>query len=786
MTDRQILKIYSRLKDTGASEQQIISVLKSQGIDLEGMRSSGELMSQPEMQRHHRFTRAQDYLENPEQYSGGQNEFSQLVMGTQFDLPTREPQPDDDEVRGKAQARFGKYLVDIFRELGQGASFGGAEELEGWLRSMTGGGTVDEEIDKVRAEIEKFKKSPKNKQTGVLGMDASTGMQVAGALTFPFFLTAKLATMLPLVGQIKAGQWVRNLVKRSSLGGLGGAVDMYLYGVGTDEGNIHDRMVGEQAKEYAKTGFTLGVPLGAGGYAVEKVVGKVADQFVTGNRKSMQSIISANKMDNMEIQDLSDFLDEVIKRGDSEIAEKMVLGDLGKSGGMLQRTTEASSLASPSIMAEATQTFSERAAKFPEFARGQVKKFLGRRVHDADQFKNRIFKFAKSIAQPHYNLADPTIVDLPKVASEINRLMGQKDNVGRMVRKAWAKTRMKLPQLIKRKMSEGVNMAAEGFGAWGVGSKVPPIPGKEAGGPVPIMYYDTFKRYLDQELKTMAKSIKGDTLATLDEAELLGLRKLVNGSLQESSESYKKATGIWENAHNNTQAFNSGIKAHKDTSISGQTVRTQMNRFKSDAEKKAYRLGYGFGMYNKIQNANLAMANEPKILRLFSEEEPEKLKALFKSPEVALDFIKKIKTIGDMDYFGKQVLKGSPTFQRQQVEKLLQEEPSMVTKALDTVQMMRGAPRIAGSISDALGDASARNRIAGMGPYLARPGIRNMRKTLKDLTEEERRFLNEQRGRAQATQVMPSLLSPSESVRDWEYPPKMFDRGYDMGYGMLF
>ena len=127
-------------------------------------------------------------------------------------------------------------------------------------------------------------------------------------------------------------------------------------------------MGGEQAKEYAKTGFMFGAPLGGGGYAVEKVVGKVADQFVTGNRKSMQSIISANKMDNMEIQDLSDFLDEVIKRGDAEIAERMVLGDLGKSGGMLQRTTEASSLASPSIMGEATKTFTERAAKFPEFA----------------------------------------------------------------------------------------------------------------------------------------------------------------------------------------------------------------------------------------------------------------------------------------------------------------------------------------------------------------------------------------------------------------------------------
>ena len=780
MTDRQILNIYSKLRDTGASDQQVVAVLKSKGIDIEALRANKQLMSPPEMQRHHRWEMAQDYKENPEQYEPPQNEFSQLVRGTSLDSPLRKPQPDDKDVREKAQERFGEYLVNIFREFGQGATFGSADELEGWLRSMTGGGTTDEEIDKVRAEIQQFRDSPQNKQGEVLGMKPSTAGEVAGALTFPFFLTAKLATMLPVLGSIKAGQWVRNLLKRSVLGGLGGGIDMYLYGVGTDEGNIHDRATGEQAKEYAKLGVGLGVPLGVGGYALEKGVGVVGDKLVKGNRKSMQSIISANKMDNMEIQDLSDFLDEVIKRGDTEIAEKMVLGDLGKTGGMLQRTTEASSLASPSIMGEATETFTERAAKFPEFARDQVKKFVGRRVHDADQFKNRIFRFAKNIAQPHYNLADPVVVDLPKVASEINRLMGQKDNVGKMVRKAWAKTRIKLPQLIKKKMERGVDMSAEGFGPWGT-EKVPPIPGEKAGGPVPILYYDTFKQYLDQELSTMAKSIKGDTLARLDEGELLGLRNLINTSLQDSSESYRKATGIWENAHKNTQAFKKGIDAHKNTSMSAKTVRTQMNSM-SEAEKKAYRLGYGYGMYGKIQNANLAFANETKILRLFSEEEPEKLKSLFKSPEVALDFIKKIKTIGDMDYFGKQVLKGSPTFQRQQVEKLLQEEPSMMTKALDTVQMMRGAPRIAGSISDAMENTATKNRIAGMGPYLARPGIQNMKRTLKDLTEEERRWLNEKRGRAQATQVMPSLLSPSEEVRGMKFP----SRALDYGYGLLF
>ena len=49
-SDRDILEIYSQLKDAGVSEEEIIKVFKERrGIDLEAMRASGKLFSPPEM-----------------------------------------------------------------------------------------------------------------------------------------------------------------------------------------------------------------------------------------------------------------------------------------------------------------------------------------------------------------------------------------------------------------------------------------------------------------------------------------------------------------------------------------------------------------------------------------------------------------------------------------------------------------------------------------------------------------------------------------------------------------
>ena len=291
----------------------------------------------------------------------------------------------------------------------------------------------------------------------------------------------------------------------------------------------------------------VGAPLGSAGGAADYGVNKLLSKGVDGNRKSMQSVISATKMDNMELKEFDELLDEIIKRGDTEISDMMTIADLAKPGGMVQRAAEVSTLASPSVMAGATETLTKRSEKFPGIARGLIKKNLARRVPDPKAFKERISRFAKVIAQPFYDIADPKFVDLPQVATEINRLLQQKDDVGDMVRNAWKKMRFKMPQVVKKKMAKGINIG-EGRGPWGTDIPLS-LPGEKAGGPVPIMQYDLFKRYLDQEIEKMAKTIKGDTLAKLDEGELMNLRNLINKELKAQSPEYTKAVGIWETAH---------------------------------------------------------------------------------------------------------------------------------------------------------------------------------------------------------------------------------------------
>ena len=743
MKNSTILRNYNILKDSDFSEEEILEIFKEKGVDLQKMRDEDTLVPPEEMK-----------------------EFSPTV-----DVPfVGEMSKGEWEDREKAQDKFTDYLVDVFREFGQGLSFSSGDELEAWLRSVTGGESFDKELKTVQDKVRKFRESPENKNTEILGMNPSTAAQVAGGISIPFQLSAKLLTKLPSLAPV-AGEWVKNLFRRGATGGATGAGEGYLYGVGESEGNIFDRMSSDKAKDYAKTGLMVGAPLGQAGGIVDYGANKLMNKGVEGNRKSMQSVISATKMDNMELSEFDELLDEMIKRGDTEVTELMTIADLAKPGGMVQKAAEVSTLASPPVMAKAAGTLTDRANRFPEFARDQIKKNLTRRVPDPDQFKKRVIRFAKNIAQPFYDLADPKIVDLPQVASEINRLLLQKDDVGKMVRNAWKKTRFKMPQLIKGKMAKGI-------------TDLPlTLPGKKAGGPVPIMHYDTFKRYLDQEIDKMAKTIKGDNLAKLDEGEIVRLRSLINKELKALSPDYAKATGIWENAHKNSQAFDLGMKHHKDTKVAGSMVRRAMNGF-SDSQKKAYRMGYGYGMYNKIQNANLAMANESKILRLFSEEEPEKLRHLFKTPEVALDFIKKIKTIGDMDYLGKQILKGSPTFQRQQIEKLIRGEASPITKTVDAIQSLRGAPRLAGDVSEALNNQAIKNQMQGMGETLTQPGVDNMRRGLRDLGAEKRRWGNQLTGERQAPALLPSMLSPG--YRDWDTPPKIYDYASDLTRSLLF
>ena len=137
-----------------------------------------------------------------------------------------------------------------------------------------------------------------------------------------------------------------------------------------------------------------------------------------------------------------------------------------------------------------------------------------------------------------------------------------------------------------------------------------------------------------------------------------------------------------------------------------------------------------------------------------------------------------------MDYLGKQILKGSPTFQRQQIEKLIRGEASPITKTVDAIQSLRGAPRLAGDVSDALNNQAVKNQMQGMGETLMQPGVDNMRRGITNLKAEKNRWDRQLTGERQAPAFLPSMLSPG--YRDLETPPKIYDYTNDLIRSLLF
>ena len=116
MKNSTILRNYNILKDSDFSEEEILEIFKEKGVDLQKMRDEGTLVPPEEMK-----------------------EFSPTV-----DVPfVGEMSKGEWEDREKAQDKFTDYLVDVFREFGQGLSFSSGDELEAWLRSVTGGESFD-------------------------------------------------------------------------------------------------------------------------------------------------------------------------------------------------------------------------------------------------------------------------------------------------------------------------------------------------------------------------------------------------------------------------------------------------------------------------------------------------------------------------------------------------------------------------------------------------------------------------------------------------------------------
>jgi hypothetical protein len=678
------------------------------------------------------------------------------------------------EDKRKQLDQFGEFLAGMSRNFGQGLTFGGADELEGWLRSKVNDTKFDDEVANVRKNLKEFKTAHEG---------SALGSEIAGSLAVPFYLVGKLASYLPYVGRIKEGQWAQNLLKRSLIGAGVGAADFALYSYGTGEGgwSSPDRI--QRAKEGAPVGAAWGVPFGIAGYALESGAKAISNKMakkgmditdLDGNtvvegqpgkvdREAMQTINNAVVASHQSLDDLSKVLDDMVAL-DPKIAEITQLADLTKANSQLRLQHQEIGQTAPTGTQSAFEALTAKAAQFPEIAKDSVKKFLGKRKDDVKHMEEVLERWSKRLAKPFYAKANPVVIHDPTLFTEINRYLkeGTKTGktgatfVGKKVQEAWNEAKVRIPKFVRdeKVVKEGTDEL------WGtLGDKLT--------GPLPLTHLHTLKVKIGDMATAMETNLKtGAHYRESDYNELMGLYGKINKVLKEASPDYKIATKYIENGETYKKAFHQGVDAHKKgADVSATLMQRQLNGL-SDADKNAYRLGYASQMYNRIQKANVNWQNEEKILRLLSGEERDKIKVIARTPEAALEFMKKMRYVSDMDARAKKLL-GSQTHQMQQVKAGLATPPTMPGQALGAVNRLRGGvSQSANAMGDVLDSDATKRKVAGMSSMMDPLGEPHLRKTLNRLGNENRRGMSEVGNRSMYPSAIPGLLSPIEQMRE--------------------
>ena len=587
--------------------------------------------------------------------------------------------------------------------------------------------------------------------------------EIAGALMVPGMALAKVSKYLPYVGKIKDGQWFQNLIKRMALGGTAGAIDMGLYGYGTATGDWDSPERIEAAKTGAGVGLGIGMAGGpltgiidAGAKAISNKMGKKGMSAVDidgdvlhegypakTDRESVQFINDELARGYESFNDLRRMLDKMAEL-DPDIADIAQIADLSKPGSNLRALHQKIGQTSPTGRISTLQALENKAARFGGIAKKAIKKFLGKRIGDVERWKDIFIERTQELAAPLYKEADSTMVHSSDLWNEINTLMKRKDEVGKMVREAYSGVRMDIPSLNELTGLKGN------------------LPSKGLTGEVPINWLHALKLYVKQQFDKMPKPDRkgAKPFAEIDAGKLKNIMGKINNFLKGESEPYRGAAKIWSSRSEYLEAFDAGVKAsEKGGKHTADVVRRELSEM-SEPSRHAYRLGYASKMYQRVTSANVPSPNEEKILKLFEEEERDKLMVLYKSPGLAKDFLEKMKHISDMDYRTKRMLSGSQTDQMREIGKRLEGEPGLVSKAMDTYNKVKRGP--AGMPMD----ARNQNRISGMGPYMDAQGTTRVSEAINRMEEERRRAQVQAEARSMYPWMFPSILAPQEEVRE--------------------
>ena len=726
MNNIEILNLYTLLKDQGVHEEDIVQgFMEREGIDIEAMRTNKTLMPQSEMVPYQKQKAQQDNLD---QYQ-------------------------------KGMESAGEAAWDVIRQIGQGASFGTADELEAYTRSKMpdsfGFGTYDEEIKNVNTEMEDYiKENP----------GSAAMAEIAGALMVPGMVIGRVGKYLPYVGKIKEGQWFQNFIKRMTIGAGAGAVDMGLYGYGTGKGGFGSDDRKNRALNSALVGAAVGGPLGVAGGFVEHAATAISNKM---GKKGMEAVdVDGNilhtgapaKDDRAALQlmndqmaksfegfdDLRKVMDDVIKL-DPNIAATQQIADLTRPGSNL-RALHQKLGQTPSRGGSALEVLERRAEGFKKIAQKGIKRFLGKNIDDPVNWLKLWSDRTSQLVGPIYREADPKMVRDSGLWNEINRLLKRKDDVGDMVRKAYNATRREIP---------GLNEITELTGN---------LPSRGLVGEVPINHLHALKRFIGQEIKKMPKPEGKNTkpYADIDAGNLINIEGKISSFLKDSHPSYKRAARIFSSRMDFEKAFETGVKASE---AGGKHTSAMVRRELSEmlpSSQNAYRLGYASKMYKRVRSNNTRMADASKIQKLFEEEERDKLLMLYKSPMLAEEFFKKMDTLSRMDFRAKELILGSKTDKMREVGKMLDGEPGIATKLQNTfTRSGQGA-----KILDNMDQTRMQNRQTAINPYINAQGPPRIQETMQRMQAERIRSMNQEQSRALYPGMFPAILGPNEELKN--------------------
>ena len=480
-----------------------------------------------------------------------------------------------------------------------------------------------------------------------------------------------------------------------------------------------------------------------------------ADGNITGDGGSRRSafegrqlMVRAAELDDVQLEDIAELLEEIARKN-PELAQKVTVADLFPESGTGQMLAEVATQAAGPSKAASESVYKSRSRFLPGFARDSIKKNLGRRWNP-DRLKEKIEAQSKAKAQPLYDKASPILLDTKQsrtLNDHVNRILdyGDEDPGAKALQELWNQARVRIPGVLRANNIGPPMAGASTFG-------------ERPSGQATIAHWHTLKVLIGDKLKQKKRS--SDPYSKFDESTLQRLYDDISKTLKSASEDYQIASRIHAGHKGMSEAFDAGLKAQKDPTFPSTDLQRELRNQKSVPEQKAYRLGYAFGMYNKIMGGKMKQMDVKKTLGMFADEEPEKIRALFKSEKKAEEFLQQIDFLSKMDALSKRATSGSQTYARQSAERMIKGSPALSTQAIDLYNKTRGVNPLMTSTDDILSNQRFQEKLGTLGPMMNTQGVQQNRKIIQQGIAERERLRKMMEARAGYSAMTPGMMSP--------------------------